>query len=260
MKNSKTTWITGASSGIGRAVALRLALQGHHVIASARDENRLLALRDEALAGNSEARVDVLPFNVTDTTSIDTMQRRLSELTPGIDLCILSAGHCEYIEDAELDVNVFERVFNTNFFGAVNSVKIALPLLRKAPGGRGHLVAVSSLASVIGFPRAEAYGASKAALGYLFESLRIDLMPDSIDVTVINPGFVRTRMTDKNDFSMPFLMEVEEAARRITRAIERRPRSYSFPGRLSWLLRFMSWFPGLWLRVMQPRQRGGVKS
>jgi short-subunit dehydrogenase len=116
--------------------------------------------------------------------------------------------------------------------------------------GSSHIVCIASQATAAPFPRAEAYRASKTALQYLFASLRIDLAPENIDVTVVNPGFVDTPLTQKNDFSMPFLMDVDVAARRIVKRIEDRPRVYSFPFRLTLLLAVSKLLPSLWQKMM----------
>ena len=137
-----------------------------------------------------------------------------------------------------------------NFFGTVNCVELVLPLLRAA--GKPHLVVVASQATAAPFPRAEAYGASKAALQYFCDCLRLDLACEQIDVSVVNPGFVDTPLTRKNDFEMPFLMGAEQAAERIIGKLEGRPRRYSFPLRLSLLLGLSKLAPGLWQRAVAP--------
>jgi short-subunit dehydrogenase len=131
-----------------------------------------------------------------------------------------------------------------------------LPLLKRqagaSPGERPHIIGVGSMSSYLGFPRAEAYGASKAAMAYFLDALRTDLV-GKVDVTVVYPGFVSTPMTDRNDFPMPFLISAEEAASIIIRKASRRPCSIVFPLRLHWLLRVLSWFPGLWYSFISPR-------
>jgi len=117
-------------------------------------------------------------------------------------------------------------------------------------GRRSQVVAIASQVTAAPFPRAEAYGASKAALQYFFNSLRIDLVGEGIDVSVINPGFVDTPLTQKNNFAMPFLMDVDDAARRIIKRLDARPRSCSFPKRLSLVLLLSRVFPGLWQKLL----------
>ena len=139
-----------------------------------------------------------------------------------------------------------------NFHAAVGCIEAALPLLRAPGSARPHLVAVASQVTAAPLPRAEAYGASKAALQYFCDSLRIDLAADGIDVTVVNPGFVDTPLTRKNDFPMPFLMDADRAARLIVRGLVARPLRLDFPRRLKFLLGLSRWLPGLWCKWFAP--------
>lgn len=243
-KSKPVVWITGASSGLGRSLALQLAAGGKRVIVSARNQQELDRLSEQ------DDNIVALPYDITDADGIDATRSKLQEIAPALDCVILNAGNCEYLDFPNPDWSAVRRVMEINFFGTVNCVQLALPLLRQSNSSRPHLVAVASQAAAAPFPRAEAYGASKAAMRYFFDSLRIDLGPENIDVTVVNPGFVDTPLTRKNDFSMPFLMQVEEAAGRIIKNIESRPRSYSFPLRLSALLSISKILPGLWQKMM----------
>lgn len=242
-----TIWITGASSGLGRSLALSLAGKGNRVIASARNEAELDKLVE------LDANIVALPCDITDEAGLEEAAKRILEISPHLDQVILNAGNCEYLDFPQPDWAAIRRVMEINFFGTVNCVKMALPLLRQSVNGRAHIVGVASQATAAPFPRAEAYGASKAALRYFFDSLRIDLAAEDIDVTVVNPGFVDTPLTRKNDFPMPFLMDVDEAASRIVKNIESRPRNYSFPLRLSAMLALSKLLPGLWQKMMLPK-------
>lgn len=249
---AKNIWITGAGSGIGRALALHYAAQGHRVIASGRTQSRLIEVQQaaEGLSG----KVIPLTFDVTAADAVDQTCAELSVLAPHLDLVILNAGTCEYIRKQSLDPELFRRVMDTNFFGLIHSLNAALPQLRKAPQ-RPHVAAVCSLAAFIGFPRAEAYGASKAAARYLMHSVRTDFS-DVMDVTVINPGFVTTPMTAVNDFPMPFEMDAETAASRIARALQGRPLEYNFPRRLTASLRLAQLFQGIWYKRISRKPSG----
>ncbi len=240
-------WITGASSGIGRALALQMAARGSRVIASARNQAELDRLAEE------NANIVALACDITDRAALQDALRALSDITPHLDQVVLNAGTCEYLDFPDPDWNAVRRVMEINFFGTVNCVEAALPLLRKSPNGNAHIVAVASQVTAAPFARAEAYGASKAAMQYFFESLRVDLAAENIDVSVVNPGFVDTPLTRKNDFPMPFLMEVDEAARRIAANLESRPRSYSFPLRLSALLSLSKLMPRWWQKMVAPK-------
>jgi short-subunit dehydrogenase len=243
-KAPRVIWITGASSGLGRSLTLQLAGQGNRVIASARNHEEL-----EKLAALN-ANIAVLPCDITDEDAMETLRPRIMEISPSLDQVILNAGNCEYLDFPDPDWSAVRRVMEVNFFGTVNCVKLALPLLRKSNSDRPHVVAVVSQVTAAPFPRAEAYGASKSALRYFFDSLRMDLAADDIDVTVVNPGFVDTPLTRKNDFPMPFLIQVDEAAERIVKNIEARPRHYSFPLRLSALLSLSKILPGVWQKMV----------
>jgi short-subunit dehydrogenase len=245
-KTPKVIWITGASSGLGRSLALQLAGKGHRVIASARNQEEL-----EKLA-TLNTNIVALPCDITDEKAMEALRPRIMEISPSLDQVIFNAGNCEYLDFPDPDWSAVRRVMEVNFFGTLNCVKLALPLLRKSNSDRPHVVAVVSQVTAAPFPRAEAYGASKAAMRYFFDSLRMDLAADDIDVTVVNPGFVDTPLTRKNDFPMPFLMQVDEAADRIVKNIEARPRHYSFPLRLSALLSLSKFLPGVWQKMVAP--------
>jgi short-subunit dehydrogenase len=240
----RVIWITGASSGLGRSLALLLADQGHQVIASARDEKSLQDL--QALNSNIYA----MPCDMIDGSSLATLESKLAKQFPAIDQIILNAGNCEYLDFPEPDWPAIRRVMEVNYFGTINCLKVALPLLRNSHKSRAHIVAIASLVTSAPFPRSEAYGASKAALQYFFDSLRIDLASENIDITVVNPGFVDTPLTRKNNFDMPFLMNVDQAAKRIIDNIQTRPRVYSFPKRLQGLLLVSKLLPNIWKKMV----------
>jgi len=239
-------WITGASSGLGRSMALQLANEGALVIASARSQSAL----DELTAQSENIRA--LVCDITDASGFAALGEQIAAISPHIDQAILNAGSCEYLDFPDPDWSAVRRVMEVNFFGTVNCVEFVLPLLRAGHGRRPHLVVVASQVTAAPFPRAEAYGASKAALQYFCDSLRLDLAHEQIDVSVINPGFVDTPLTRKNDFEMPFLMDVEQAARRIIAKLKARPRRYSFPLRLSLLLSLSRLAPRFWQKSVAP--------
>jgi NAD(P)-dependent dehydrogenase (short-subunit alcohol dehydrogenase family) len=247
--HAKVIWVTGASSGLGRCLALQLANAGATVIASARNQRAL----DELAAEQQNIRP--LRCDIADPADCEGLAERMAEITSHLDQAILNAGTCEYLDFPDPDWDAVRRVMEVNFFGTVNCVRIALPLLRRSRDGRAHLVVVASQVTAAPFPRAEAYGASKAALQYFFDSLRIDLAGERIDVSVVNPGFVDTPLTRRNDFAMPFLMKAERAAELIINRLKARPRRYGFPIRLSLLLGVSRLFPGLWQRLVSPADR-----
>lgn len=243
----RVVWITGASSGIGLSLTKRYLDAGWKVLASARTQGELTSLL------GSYEHLTFAPFDVSDGHQVEAMKDTLGALTLHLDCAVLNAGTCEYLDmtDPNPDWKMMDRVMSVNFFGLVNSVDVCLALLKKAT--RPHLVGVSSQAVQAAFPQAEAYGASKAATRYFLSSLRMDLKQFNIDVTCLLPGFVDTPLTQKNTFSMPFLMSADEAAKRMHTALESRPYEFAFPKRLSAMLWFGRHFPKLWLSILVPK-------
>ncbi|TDO10490.1 MULTISPECIES: SDR family NAD(P)-dependent oxidoreductase [Halomonas] len=242
-------WLTGASSGIGRALAERLLEAGHRVALSARSESALAELCD----GHDNALP--LPLDVTDRQAVRLVGERLDAAFGGLDLVILNAGTCEYLDARDFDVELIERVFAPNFFGAIYGVEAALPLLRRAraEGGRPLLAATSSAAAYLPLPRAEAYGASKAALSHFLESLRLDLATEGIDVSLIHPGFVKTPLTERNDFAMPLRVSADAAATTILSGLASRRLDIHFPRRFTLLVKLAGILPA------QLRHRLGLR-
>ncbi|MFQ2175258.1 SDR family NAD(P)-dependent oxidoreductase [Aeromonas rivipollensis] len=227
--------ITGATSGIGRQLALDYRRAGWQVWGCGRDGERLQALAHEGITP--------LQFDTRDSAAMAEVAAGL----PRLDLLILNAGNCEYMDVAEgFDSALFARVIETNLVATGHTLAAFLP--RLAAGSR--LAIVSSSVSWLPLPRAEAYGASKAALDYLAATLRLDLAALGIGVTLIRPGFVQTPLTAKNDFPMPCLVTVEQASRAIMGGLAAGRHQIHFPRRFIWLLRLLGALPtGLWLRL-----------
>lgn len=252
MIRRKRIWITGASSGIGKALALKLAAMSNRVVVSGRNIDSLDRVVAESRASIPDSDMSALVCDVTKDGLAEVTAAALRRELGGLDIVIICAGHCEYVDDAAVDVEMFRRVYDVNVFGAVNTLMAALPLLKET-GDNPQIVAVASLSAVVGLPRAEAYGSSKAAMNYLFDSLRLGLHRDDISVTVVNPGFVETPMTQQNDFPMPFLMQPDQAVDCMIRGIERRKRHVKFPLRLWASLKLAALVPPLWYSVIGPR-------
>ncbi|WP_049048432.1 SDR family NAD(P)-dependent oxidoreductase [Aeromonas hydrophila] len=227
--------ITGATSGIGFQLALDYRRAGWQVWGCGRDGERLLALGRHGITP--------LQFDGRDASAVSEAAASL----PRVDLVILNAGNCEYMDVAEgFDGALFARVIETNLVATGHALAAFLPLL----GAGGRLAIVSSSVSWLPLPRAEAYGASKAALDYLADTLRLDLAGKGIGVTLIRPGFVQTPLTAKNDFPMPCLVTVEEASSAIMDGLTAGRHQIHFPRRFIWLLRLLGALPvGLWLRL-----------
>ncbi len=236
-------WVTGASTGIGRAVTIELARRGARVVASARNESAL-----DTLVRECGDRVQALPLDVTDRQANRWATEEISRRMGGLDIAFFNAGICEYVDVASFDSALFERTIRSNFLSMVYGIEAALPLLRQSPAPQ--LVGMSSTVAYRGLPRSEAYGASKAAIKNLFESLQIDLAREAFRVSVVCPGFVRTPLTDRNDFPMPFRIEADEAARRIVDGIEAGKPEIHFPRRFSLLFKLMTLLPDrLYIRL-----------
>lgn len=227
--------ITGASSGLGRELALQYAAQGWQVVAIARSMERLAQLCQQS------PLIQSLVVDLTDEHAVAQSAVLINAMLPSVDLIILNAGSCEYVEADNFDLGAFERTFAVNFFAVVAAVKFWLPLLKKT--GKAQLAIVSSLAWLFPFTKAEAYGASKAALSYFTDSLRVDLTGQGIQVSLIEPGFVDTPLTRKNDFAMPFLLPVADAAKRVRVAIAGGKLRCRFPLRLSVSLQLLNLLP-----------------
>jgi len=231
-------WLTGASSGIGLALAEELLKTGHQVALTARSLEPL-----EALDQRFPRQVLMAPGDVTDLEQVAAIGERIAQVWGAVDTVILNAGTCEYIDARQFDARLVERVVRTNLIATSYCIQEALILLRL--GQRPHLVGVASSVAFLPLTRSEAYGASKAGLRYLFQSLRIDLAQEGIDVTVVNPGFVDTPLTAKNDFPMPMRWSAPKAALYIAERLakSRRPLDISFPRPFILTLKLLALLP-----------------
>jgi len=231
--------ITGASSGIGWALARALAADGARVGLVARRREELERLAAEiARAGGTAA---VAPADVAERQAVVAAVGDLAARLGPVDLLVANAGVGAPTRLEPFNVAEIEKMFRVNTLGVVYAIEAVLPeMLRR---GRGHLAAVSSLGAYKGLPGESAYCASKAAVNTFLEGLRIQLRGRGIAVTTICPGFVRTPMTSVNAFHMPFLLEADEAARRIVRALGRRKKVFNFPWPMALLMRLTRWLP-----------------
>ena len=239
MMNPITIWLTGATSGIGYALAESLLREGHHLIATGRREEPL-----QALAKLAPDRFTPAIGDTTEKSDLENIRAILDQHQP-VQMAILNAGTCEYLDVANYDSAVIEKNLVTNVIGTSRSVEAVLPSLRAArkQGLPARLVIVSSSAWWFPFGRAEGYGASKAALTYFAHSLRADLAAEGIDVTVVSPGFVKTPLTDQNDFDMPFLITAEDATARILKGLNKGLAEIHFPKRFTWTLNLLGALP-----------------
>lgn len=229
----KVVMITGASSGIGGALAIELAKRGARLGLIARRAEALSEIAERVKAAGSQAVV--LPADVRDADSLRTAAEQLQSQIGAIDVLIANAGIGPTRDGSDLNAKEVSDVININVIGAANSVGAVLPQM--VARGQGHLVVISSLAAYRGLPRSAAYCSSKAAVSAFFESLRLDLEPKGIAVTIIHPGFIKTPLTSGREAQMPFLMELDDAVQKIVGAIEKRKKSYAFPWQLATIVR-----------------------
>ncbi|WP_087025004.1 SDR family NAD(P)-dependent oxidoreductase [Thaumasiovibrio subtropicus] len=225
--------ITGASSGLGQQLALDYAKQGKKVYATGRSEARLSRLCQHS------PNIEAVIFDVADKQATEAALMGLPEVP---DLIVLNAGNCEYLDEGRVDTALFERVFSANFFGVLHCIEA----LQSQFTSKTHLVLVGSSAAYLPLPRAEAYGASKAALAYFAHSLRMGLSSLGVTVSLVSPGFIKTPLTDKNDFPMPMRVSVEHASREVQKGVEKKKLDIHFPSRFTGFMRALTLLPLSW--------------
>lgn len=231
---NKTYWLIGASEGLGRALAKRLDAEGAHLILSARNRERLDALNAELTSAT------VLALDVTDGDSV----RRAAQAVGDVDGVIYNVGAYEPMGTTEWDSETALTMVNVNFTGAMRVLGEVVP--RMVAQDRGDITLIGSLAGYRGLPAAIGYGASKAALVSLAETMRFDLRNSGVLVRLVNPGFIKTRLTLKNKFRMPMLMTPEDAAARVLKAMTMHRFRTDFPAPFSWVIRALAILPD-WL-------------
>ncbi len=224
----KKVLVTGASSGIGLQLARDYLNEGYEVYACGR----------KAAPFEAMAHADLHPLYFDVRKKAQT-QKILGQLEVEFDLIILNAGVCEYLDDGVIDLDLFKRVFDVNFFGVLH----CLSALQARMTTKTHLAFMGSIAANLCLPRAEAYGASKAAIAYLAETLQLDLAPKGITVSLISPGFVKTPLTDKNDFAMPMRISMQSASAYIRRGLSKKQPHIHFPKRFTFIIKLMGKLP-----------------
>ncbi len=234
--------ITGASSGIGRELAKILARQGARVGLVARRREQLVELTGEIEKAGGVAAF--APADVAERAPTVAAIRELAGKLGPVDLLVANAGVGAPTQLDPMNVEDIEKMIRVNLFGVVYAIEAVLPEMLKRK--RGHLAGVSSMAAYKGLPGESGYCASKWAVNGYLEGLRIQLRAYNIAVTTICPGFVKTPMTDVMSNPMPFLIEADDAARRIARALARRKKVFNFPWQMSLLMKLTRWLPD-WL-------------
>ncbi len=233
----RRVWVIGASTGIGEALALQLIERGARVAVSARGGDALRAMASRA----PEGRVRALPLDVTDSAEVAGACADLLAAWKGIDLVLLVAGTYRSARAWDIDLGAARRMLDTNVLGPLNVLSAVVgPLLAQ---GNGGIALVSSVAGYRGLPRSLTYGATKAALINLAETLYLDLHAKGLDVYVVNPGFVRTPLTTQNEFRMPAIISASEAATQTLLGMERGEFEIHYPKRFTRIMKFLRILP-----------------
>jgi len=234
--SKKTIWITGGSTGIGKALAIKFASKGWNVAVSARRAELLNEL------SNSYENISSFPLDVTNKEKCKEVFNEIKNKYENIDVCFFSTGTWDPKKEKDIDVEQMEDVFQINFFGTVNCIKAVEQYFRDKRNG--IITIVSSIAGYRGLPNSTGYGPSKSALNNLAESLYFDFKRYNVRVCLVSPGFIKTPMTDKNDFKMPFLKTPEYAAEKIYEGlVNKNVFEIHFPKSLTITLKLLSLLP-----------------
>lgn len=231
----KVVWITGASTGIGAEVAKQLAAQNITVAISARNAETLNTL------AKTQPNLKPYQLDVTDAKAVANCFETIEHDLGPIDLIIAGAGTYKPVMAADMTPDIFQSTMAVNFLGVTNVLCAVVPAMKKRK--RGHIAWIASVAGYSGLPKAASYGPSKAALINLAECLKPELNVDGIEVSIVNPGFVKTPLTAQNDFEMPFLMEVEEAARLTIAGLTKKQFEISYPKTFVRILKTLKLLP-----------------
>lgn len=238
----RSAWLTGAGSGIGESLALLLSENGVNVFISGRTLSALENVKKKAEQLGYPGKIIPLAM---DTTQPDQIERTLQQFDNAFpELVVLNAGTHDPFPVEEFSANRAKALLDVNLQGTLNCLE---PVIERALNSKsGQIAVMASVAGYRGLPTAAVYGASKAALIHLCEALRLDLKGTQVKLQVINPGFVKTPLTDKNDFDMPFLLEPEDAAQRILDGLIKDQFEITFPKRFSYILKLLSIIPYRW--------------
>ena len=235
-------WITGASSGIGKSLALKFAKEGWQVAASARRENLIKDL------GKNNSNIHSFPLDVRDEQNTKKVFKTIIEKMQTIDICVFCTGIHDPESEKKLNTEKIREIMETNFFGTLNCVMAVSEYYRERKSG--HISIVSSVAGYRGLPAASGYCASKSALSSLAESLYFDFKRYNVRVSLVSPGFIKTPMTDKNEFAMPMIKSAEYAAEKMFIGLTKRNSfEIHFPFAFTIMMKFLKIMPN-WLYFM----------
>ncbi len=241
----KKIWITGASSGIGKALALKFAEEGWQVAASARRENLLTEI------SNLNKNIYSFPLDVTDSTKCIEVFNQIKEKFDEVDISIFCTGIHDPNSEKELNLDSINKIMNVNFFGTINSINAVYQYYKKKKSG--HISIVSSVAGYRGLPAGGGYCASKAALNNYTESLYFDMKRFNVRVSLVCPGFIKTPMTDLNDFPMPMIQSAEFAADEIYKGLTKcKAFEIHFPKKFTYIMKILKVMPNwLYLKIVK---------
>lgn len=232
-------WITGASSGIGRQLALDLAAEGYTVAATARNADKLQDM--VSIASQFKGKLISLPGDVTDADAMEKIVNQIETEAGPIVLAVFNAGGYFPGKGSRLNIESFSKTYDINVMGVVNGLVPVVEHMKSR--GKGQIAFVSSVSGYGGLPLASAYGASKAALINMAEALKFDFDNMNIRLQCINPGFIDTPLTAENTFTMPALMPVDRAVKRITSGLRTGGFELTFPRRFTWWLKLINKLP-----------------
>lgn len=235
---NKTILLTGASTGIGRQLVIKLAKENSKIAIISRRKELLDNLISEL---NSPSKIFAYQCDVRDFEQVKSVYYKIKQDLGKIDIAILNSGVSYRMSESSFEIEKAREIFDTNFFGVINFIHLLKEDFIK--NKNGVIVGVSSLADSRGFPASGFYCASKSALTIFLESLRIELKRYNISVITVRPGFVKTPMTDKNEFYMPFLMEADKSAEIILQGIKNNKRVIEFPLLLNLMVKFIKILP-----------------
>ncbi len=243
--NNKTIWITGASSGIGKALAIKFAQEGWKVAISARRENLLKEI------SKSQNNIDYFPLDVTDIEKCKTVFNDVKKKLGNVNISVFCTGIHDPKSEKKLNLEKVRKIMEVNFFGTVNSINAVYDYYKDKKSGQISIV--SSVAGYRGLPAAGAYCASKSALSSFAESLYFDFKRDNVRISLVSPGFIKTPMTDQNDFPMPMIKSPEFAAEQMFKGLTR-SKSFEihFPKTFTSLMKVLKVIPnGLYFKIVE---------
>ena len=244
MTEKKVIWITGASSGIGKALAIKFAENGWIVAASARRENLLKELQ------NINQNIYPYPLDVTDIEKCKLTVKSITDNLNGIDICVFGTGMHDPKSEKRFNLDKIREIMEVNYFGTMNSINSIYNYFSEKKNGQISII--SSVAGYRGLPAAGAYCASKAALTSFTESLNFEMKMKNVRVSLISPGFIKTPMTDQNDFPMPMIKSPEFAANEIYKGLtEKKGFEIHFPKAFTFIMKFLQILPnGLYFKLV----------